>query len=33
MREITYVEAVREALRQAMAADERVFLIGEDIGV
>jgi pyruvate/2-oxoglutarate/acetoin dehydrogenase E1 component len=32
-REITYVEAVREALRQAMAADERVFLIGEDIGV
>jgi pyruvate/2-oxoglutarate/acetoin dehydrogenase E1 component len=33
MREITYVEAVREALRQAMSADERVFLIGEDIGV
>lgn len=33
MREITYVEAVREALRQAMTADERVFLIGEDIGV
>lgn len=33
MREITYVEAVREALTQAMAADERVFLIGEDIGV
>src|SRR5512144_918253 len=33
MREITYVEAVREALGQAMAADERVFLIGEDIGV
>ncbi len=32
MREITYVEAVREALRQAMTADERVFLIGEDIG-
>lgn len=32
-REITYVEAVREALRQVMAADERVFLIGEDIGV
>jgi pyruvate dehydrogenase E1 component beta subunit len=32
-REITYVEAVREALRQAMAADPRVFLIGEDIGV
>ncbi len=33
MREITYVEAVREALRQAMKTDERVFLIGEDIGV
>jgi acetoin:2,6-dichlorophenolindophenol oxidoreductase subunit beta len=33
MREITYVEAVREALRQAMSADERVFLIGEDIGM
>jgi pyruvate dehydrogenase E1 component beta subunit len=32
-REITYGEAVREALRQVMAADERVFLIGEDIGV
>jgi acetoin:2,6-dichlorophenolindophenol oxidoreductase subunit beta len=32
MREITYVEAVREGLSQAMAADERVFLIGEDIG-
>jgi len=32
-REITYVEAVREALTQAMQADERVFLIGEDIGV
>lgn len=33
MRELTYVEAVREALRQAMATDPRVFLIGEDIGV
>lgn len=33
MRELTYVEAVREALRQAMAADERVFVLGEDIGV
>lgn len=33
MREITYVEAVKEALRQAMAADPCVFLIGEDIGV
>jgi pyruvate dehydrogenase E1 component beta subunit len=33
MRELTYVEAIREALNQAMAADERVFMIGEDIGV
>lgn len=33
MREITYVEAVREALRQSMEADSRVFVIGEDIGV
>ena len=33
MRELTYAEALREGLRQAMQADERVFLIGEDIGV
>ena len=33
MRELTYMEALREGLRQAMAADERVLLIGEDIGV
>jgi len=33
MREITYAEAVREALRQEMQRDERVFLIGEDLGV
>jgi len=33
MREITYVEAVREALSQKMEADSRVFLIGEDVGV
>ncbi len=32
-REITYAEAVREALRMAMRQDERVFLLGEDIGV
>lgn len=32
MREISYAEALREGLRQAMAADERVFLIGEDVG-
>ncbi|MCC6905032.1 MAG: alpha-ketoacid dehydrogenase subunit beta [Anaerolineae bacterium] len=32
MREITYLEAIREALTQEMERDERVFLIGEDIG-
>lgn len=32
-REITYLEAIREALRQEMQRDERVFLMGEDIGV
>ena len=33
MRELTYREAVREALRQEMQRDERVFVIGEDVGV
>ncbi len=33
MRELTYAEALREALRQAMQEDESVFMIGEDIGV
>ena len=33
MREITYQEAVREAMSQIMKNDERVFLMGEDIGV
>jgi pyruvate/2-oxoglutarate/acetoin dehydrogenase E1 component len=33
MREITYAEAIREALQQEMRRDERVFLIGEDLGV
>jgi pyruvate/2-oxoglutarate/acetoin dehydrogenase E1 component len=32
-REITYLEAVREALQQEMRRDERVMLLGEDIGV
>jgi pyruvate/2-oxoglutarate/acetoin dehydrogenase E1 component len=31
--EITYLEAVREALSQEMRRDPEVFLIGEDIGV
>ena len=33
MREISYMEALREAMQQAMEKDDRVFLIGEDIGV
>lgn len=32
MREITYREALREALIEEMRRDERVFLLGEDIG-
>lgn len=32
-REISYAEAVREALRIAMAGDESVFMLGEDIGI
>ncbi len=31
-REITYLEAVREAMTQEMRLDQNVFLIGEDIG-
>jgi pyruvate/2-oxoglutarate/acetoin dehydrogenase E1 component len=33
MREIPYWQALQEALREEMTRDERVFLIGEDIGV
>ncbi|MDO9545723.1 MAG: alpha-ketoacid dehydrogenase subunit beta [Pelolinea sp.] len=33
MREISYMEALREGLRQSMEKDDRVFLIGEDIGI
>jgi pyruvate/2-oxoglutarate/acetoin dehydrogenase E1 component len=32
-REVTYLEAVREALAQEMRRDPAVFLLGEDIGV
>jgi pyruvate/2-oxoglutarate/acetoin dehydrogenase E1 component len=32
-RELSYLEAVREALRQEMQRDERVFIIGEDVGI
>jgi 2-oxoisovalerate dehydrogenase E1 component beta subunit len=30
--EVTYLEAIRSAMADAMRADERVFLIGEDVG-
>jgi len=33
MREITYAEAIREALRQEMQHDPTVFLMGEDLGI
>ncbi|MGE5604121.1 MAG: alpha-ketoacid dehydrogenase subunit beta [Bacteroidota bacterium] len=33
MAEITYVQAVAEALREEMKRDENVFLLGEDMGV
>ena len=33
MAEITYAEAIRSALREEMKQDERVFIIGEDIGI
>ncbi len=32
-RELTYAQALQEAMAQAMEADDRVFLMGEDIGV
>src|SRR5207245_10335984 len=31
--ELTYAEAIREAMAQGMEADDRVFLFGEDVGV
>ena len=33
MREIYYLDAIREALTQKMETDERIFLIGEDVGL
>ncbi len=33
LRELSYAEAIREALAIALDSDERVFLMGEDIGV
>ena len=32
MREITFSEAIREALRQEMKLDDKVFIFGEDVG-
>ena len=32
MREITYAEAIREALHQEMKLDDKVFVFGEDVG-
>jgi pyruvate dehydrogenase E1 component beta subunit len=32
-RSMTYAEAVRDALAQAMTEDDRVFLFGEDVGI
>src|SRR3989304_4262519 len=33
MREITYLEAIKEALDEEMARDPSVFILGEDVGV
>lgn len=33
MRELTYAQAINEALREEMRRDERVFCLGEDIGL
>lgn len=33
LREMTYAEAIRDALREEMLRDPRVFLMGEDIGI
>lgn len=33
MRKITFLEAIREALRQEMTLDDNVFILGEDVGI
>jgi pyruvate/2-oxoglutarate/acetoin dehydrogenase E1 component len=33
IRELTFAEALREGIRQAMSTDESVFMLGEDVGV
>ena len=32
MPETTYIDAITQAMSEEMARDERVFLIGEDVG-
>ncbi len=32
MPELTYLQAISEGLREEMRADERVFVMGEDVG-
>ena len=32
MAEVTYLEALRDGLAEEMARDERVFILGEDVG-
>ena len=32
MQKLTYRDAMREAIREALYKDERVFLMGEDVG-
>ncbi len=32
MRKTTYIQAINEAIREEMQRDERVYMIGEDIG-
>src|SRR5215831_12903515 len=32
MRELTYLEAIREALAEEMRRDSKVFVLGEDVG-
>src|SRR5919109_1012672 len=33
MAEVTYRDAIRDALREEMQRDERVFIMGEEVGV
>ncbi|MEJ2482681.1 MAG: alpha-ketoacid dehydrogenase subunit beta, partial [Gemmatimonadota bacterium] len=33
MRETTYLEAIRDAMREEMRRDESVFILGEDVGL